>query len=69
MLIFFVAILFTRCALLKAILKMCTYANSSMMMEQFSRDSDETKASSLATQLCEVISMVMMGEVRIMFYI
>ena len=56
-----------RCALLKAILKMCLYANVSLMLELFAHSEGDAKtASVLATQLCEVISLVMLNDVSLM---
>jgi len=54
-----------RCALLKAILKMCVYANISLMLELFAREGNTKLGSVLATQLCEVISLVMLNDVSL----
>lgn len=56
-------LVFSRCAILKAVLKMCVYPNVSLMLELFSHNGDTKAASALATQLCEVISLVMMNDV------
>ena len=57
------AVVFFRCAILKAVLKMCVYANISLMLKLFAHERDTKTASVLATQLCEVISLVMMNDV------
>lgn len=62
-------VLVFRCALLKAILKMCSYANGSLMTELFAHEGDKKVASVLATQLCEVISLVMLNDVRTIDYV
>ena len=56
-------LVFSRCAILKAVLKMSMYPNVSLMLELFAHKGDTKAASVLATQLCEVISLVMMNDV------
>ena len=52
--------------MLKAILKMCSYANVTLMLELFALNEGDTKAASvLATQLCEVVSLVMLNDVSL----